>query len=263
MSRRWRFFWLVLLAVLLVGGIERLPPRQSDPHRQASDESPATHQARAGSPSPKGTRLVPLYPTGDIYVEKPKPKPKTKARAKKELQSKQPPGNSPPKPAFDGDRPVLEVGYDGIGFERYLEVIERVGRFFVLIDGANGVELGPEISLRDGTLNGKYADTDLLASKRPHLVSDPRIQERLAAIGVPTDAYDDSVVLMLTRPFDSLLWDVIGETLSTRGLTLNDVTEIDGAYVERGGGVFLRLDAAIAKADQRRVPLGRRLRISL
>ena len=117
MSRRWRFFWLVLLAVLLVGGVERLSPRQSDPHRQASEESPAAHQARADSPSPKGTRLVPLYPTGDIYVEKPKPKPKTKARAKKELQSKQPPGNSPPKPAFDGDRPVLEVGYDGIGFE--------------------------------------------------------------------------------------------------------------------------------------------------
>jgi hypothetical protein len=209
---------------------------------------------------------VPLYPAGDIYVEKPEPKPKTKAKAKakEELQSKQPPTNSPPKPAFDGDRPVLEVGYDSIGFERYLEVIERVGRFFVLIDGANGVELGPKISLRDGTLNRlEYADPDLLASKRPHLVSDPRIQERLAAIGVPSDAYDDSVVLMLTRPFDSLLWDVIGETLSKRGLTLDDVTEIAGAYVERGGGVFLRLDAAIAKVDQRRVPLGRRLRISL
>ena len=88
-------------------------------------------------------------------------------------------------------------------------------------------------------------------------------QERLAAIGVPSDAYDDSVVLMLTRPFDSLLWDVIRETLAKRGLTLDEVTEIDGAYVERDGGVFLRLDAAIAKTDQRRVPLGRRLRISL
>jgi hypothetical protein len=207
---------------------------------------------------------VPLYPAGDIYVEKPKPRPKTKARAKKEPQSKQPPRNSSPKPAFDGDRPVLEVGYDGIGFERYLEVIERVGRFFVLIDGVKGVELGPEVSLRDGTLNGmEHADTGHLASERPHLVSDPRIQERLAAIGVPSDAYDDSVVLMLTRPFDSLLWDVIGETLAKRGLTLDEVTEIDGAYVERDGGVFLRLDAAIAKTDQRRVRLGRRLRISL
>jgi len=199
---------------------------------------------------------VPLYPAGDIYVEKPKPK--------KEPPIKKPPRKSPPMPAFDGDRPVLEVGYDAIGFERYLEVIERVGRFFVLIDGAEGVELGPEVSLRDGTLNGmEYADTDHLASERPHLVSDPRIQERLAAIGVPSDAYDDSVVLMLTRPFDSLLWDVIGEALAKRGLALDEVTEIDGAYVEGGNGVFLHLDAAIAKTDQRRVPLGRRLRISL
>jgi hypothetical protein len=260
MSRRWRFFWLVLLAVLLVGGIERLSPRQSDPHWQASEESPATHQARADATSPKGTRLVPLYPVGDIYVEKPKPK----AEPKKEPPRKNPPRNSPPKPSFDGDRPVLEVGYDSIGFERYLEVIERVGRFFVLIDGVDGVKLGPEVSLRHGTLNRmENVDADHLASERPHLVSDPRIQERLATIGVPSDAYDDSVVLMLTRPFDSVLWDVIGETLARRGLALEEVAEIDGAYVEGGNGVFLRLDAAIAKADQRRVPLGRRLRISL
>ena len=56
---------------------------------------------------------------------------------------------------------------------------------------------------------------------------------------------------------------MIGEELAKRGLALDEVTEIDGAYVEGDNGVFLRLDAAIAKADQRRVPLGRRLRISL
>ena len=44
---------------------------------------------------------------------------------------------------------------------------------------------------------------------------------------------------------------------------MDEVTEIDGAYVEGGNGVFLRLDAAIAKADKRRVPLGRKLRILL
>ena len=102
-----------------------------------------------------------------------------------------------------------------------------------------------------------------LATDRPHLVSDPKIQDRLAEIELPLGALDDSVVLMLNKPFDALLWDTISKTLSRRGFSLNQVRLITGAYVIGKDGIFLRLDKAITKDGKRRIPLKHRLRVSL
>ncbi len=275
MNRRRRFFWLVPLALLLVGGVERLSSRTPELDEQAADaaspsraaDSPASPKARI---SRKSARLVPLYPAGSLVLARPRPKPAgAKVRERKEMRraARKPapakPG-SPPSPAVEGERPVLEVDYQEIGFDRYLDVIERVGRFFVLIETGDGAGLGPEVSLRAGAIvrTGGH-DTDALASTRPHLVSDPGIRERLAVIGLPAGANGDRLVLLLTKPFDSLLWDTIRESLSKKGLALNDIARVRGAYEEGRNGVFLRLDSAVARADGREYPLHAKLRVSL
>ena len=211
---------------------------------------------------------MPLYPKGDLFVRKtkkpkakPKPKRLKKARvAKKRKRSKPSPL---PTPNREGNRPVLEVGYDEIGFVSYLNMIDRVGRFFVLLKTEKGPNLGPEVSFSNGVLATHKSDLSMLAADRPHLVSDPMIQERLAEIELPYGAFDDSVVLMLNKPFDALLWDTISETLSKHGFSLKQVRLISGAYVAGKNGIFLNFDKAITKDGKRRIPLKRRLRVSL
>jgi hypothetical protein len=275
MNRRWRFFWLVPLALLLVGGVERLSSRTAELGEQAADasspsraaDSPASPKARN---SRKSARLVPLYPAGSLVVAKPRPKPaRAKVRERKETKrtaGKPAPAKpgSLPSPEVEGKRPALEVDYRDIGFDRYLDVIERVGRFFVLIETGDGAGLGPEVSLRAGAIvrTGGH-DMDVLASARPHLVSDPGIRKRLAVIGLPAGAHGDRLVLMLTKPFDSLLWDTIRKSLSKEGLALNDIAQVKGAYEEGRNGVFLRLGSAVARTGGREYPLHEKLRVSL
>ncbi len=275
MTQRWRFFWLVPLALLLVSSVERLSLRTPELGQQAADAaSPSRAADRAvsntASNSRTSVRLVRLYPAGSLFVAQPEPgSGETKASEGKEMRSAtgQPTpatSESLPSPELEGERPVLEVDYQEIGFDRYLDVIERVGRFFVLIEAEGGAGLGPEVSLRAGAIvrtGGR--DMDVLASTRPHLVSDPGIQERLAAIGLPAGAHRDRLVLLLTKPFDSLLWETIRESLSEKRLALNDIARVMGAYEEGPNGVFLRLDAAVARADGREYPLHGKLRVSL
>ena len=255
------------------GGVERLSSRTPELDDQAAD---ATSPARAADRlvsakarnSRKSARLVSLYPAGSLAVAKPKPA-GAKIRERKEMKRAErktiptTPGSSP-TPEVEEKRPVLEVDYQDIGFDRYLDVIERVGRFFVLIETGDGARLGPEVSLRAGVIvRTSGYDMDVLASARPHLVSDPVIQKRLAAIGLPAGAHGDRLVLMLTKPFDSLLWDTIRESLLEKGLALNDTAQVKGAYEEGRNGMFLRLDSAVARVDGREYPLNMKLRVSL
>jgi hypothetical protein len=123
--------------------------------------------------------------------------------------------------------------------------------------------LGPEISLKRRLLYQGTTDFSILALKRPHLVSDERIRNRLSTIEIPATAYDDSVVLVLTRPFDSLLWDTIEQALRKRHLQLNQVSQIVGDYVDGGSGVFLQLGSAVVKGSGKLVELNKKLRVSL
>ena len=270
MSPRWRSFWFFVLAIVFVIWIDRISIHARTPHSQPSAAQAAKKSEKKSHPSSTSTptaraQLVPLYPKGDIFVRKAKkqkvePKPK---KTKKAVSTKKRRLSPLPTPNRDGDRPILVVGYEEIGFVRYLDVIERVGRFFVLLQTEKGPRLGPEVNFNDGALSTHKSDLNLLAADRPHLVSGPKIQERLAEIELPHGALDDSVVLMLTKPFDALLWDTISETLSRRGFSLKQVRLISGAYVIGKDGVFLRLDKATTKDGKRRIPLKRRLRVSL
>jgi hypothetical protein len=273
MSPAWRSFWFFVLAIAFVIWIDRISIHARTPHSQASTAQ-ATEKPEMNSPTSSRlapnarAQLVPLYPKGDLFVRKIK-KPKAKSKPKKlkkatVVKKRKKPNPSPlPTPNRDGNRPILEVGYDEIGFVHYLDVMERIGRFFILLKTKKGPNLGPEVSFGNGVLSTQKSDLSMLAADRPHLVSDPKIQERLAEIKLPFGAHDDSVVLMLNKPFDALLWDTISETLSKRGFSLDQVRLVSGAYVIGKDGIFLNLKNAITKNGKRRIPLKRRLRVSL
>ena len=275
MSPRWRSFWFFVLAIAFVILIDRFSTHARVPHSQASTPQAAKEAEKKSTTSSKPTlkaraQLVPLYPKGDLFVrktKKPKAKPKPRPKKLKKISTakkhKKPRPTPLPTPNRDGDRPILEVGYDEIGFVHYLDVVERVGRFFILLKTEKGPNLGPEVSFSNGVLSTSKSDLSMLAADRPHLVSDPKIQERLSEIDLPFGAHDDSVVLMLNKPFDTLLWDTITETLSRRGFSLKQVRLISGAYVIGKDGIFLNLKNAVTKDGKRRIPLKRRLRVSL
>lgn len=275
MSRRRRLFWLAPLALLLVSGVERLSLRTPELGRQAADAASPYRAAdstvsNAASNSRTSVRLVRLYPAGDLFVDQPGPEPaEAKAPVEKEMISATAQPNPAmtetlPSPELDGERPVLEVDYQEIGFDRYLNAIQQVGRFFILIETQNGAGLGPVVSVREKvTVRINSQDMDVLASTRPHLVDDPGIQERLATIDLPANAYGDRLVLLLTKSFDSLLWNTIRESLSEEGLALSDIARVRGVYEEEPNGVFLLLDMAVARTDGREFPLHGKLRVSL
>lgn len=277
--RRFHPFWLVLALVLLSWGGKawvRTPP----PEHEESVSNPASIREAKTQPrtrrenSPKKAIMIPVYPAGSLLLKSPKlhPPPKKKTRLKQESKStkavasrtggKQ---NSPPSPGLDGERPSLSVSYDNtIGIERYLEISERVGRLFVLIRQNDGLALGPEISLRRGVVLPKNdAVMATLATKHPYIVKDPGFRARMAGLSLPPGARPESVILFFNKPFDAVLWDMIGKALSKRGRQLKDIARIEGRYIRNGTSVFLKLDTAMTRKDGNRIRLGEKVRVTL
>ena len=167
MTRRCRLFWLVPLALLLVSVVERLSLRTPELGQQAADAASPSRAAdstvsNAANNSLTSVRLVRLYPAGDLFVDQPGPEPaEAKASEEKEMNSATGQPNSTvsetlPSPELDGERPVLEVDYREIGFDRYLNAIQQVGRFFVVVEtdeGLQGVGEGG-ITWREAAMEG-------------------------------------------------------------------------------------------------------------
>ena len=278
MKRGGYIFWLTLLALFLFGTSRFLPATTPEPHHQKSDtgapKQKQAFQARTKKPKPF-IRLVTLYPAGSLKLPNPEKVKKLPAekkkqpRATKKSQSEPPvtrpiPKPNPPSVTRDGDRPVLEVSYDEIGFDRYLDVIERVGRLFLLVVEGPNMRLGPEVSLRTlSVLGSGPSRTEHLAVERPHLVSDPFIHDLLSEMHLPGSALDDRVVLLFNRPFDNLLWDLILETAANKNLPISEIARISGSYVGRKSGVFLKLQHVVLRKSNQRVPFARQIRVTL
>jgi hypothetical protein len=270
MTARWRFLCFVILGTLLVVSLERLPVRTiiaKDQVQQKSenvDKTSAQNAETKTETSHKAT-LVPVYDNASLYSPKPPPQKNGNNKVSKPAHKKV--NATPPlvKPSRleDGDRPLLEVDYEKIGFDEYLGIVERVGRFFVLVSTSKGNGLGPEISLRNKML---YSISDPfakdLASDRPHLVSDPKIKERLQAIGLPKNALQDQVVLIFNKPFDSLLWDTINKSVVRQGYELAAILKVHGSYEINKKGIFLKLSIAITKNGNKEITLNRNLLVA-
>jgi len=279
--------WFILLLALFILGAERMAASLG-----FDIETPKTIQTKGRSDPPssppvinqealrQAARLVPIYPAGSLVVEAP-PEPPSQTKESQKARLPEPvetPAPSPltanvgaerastPTMSLKGELPALEVDYQDIGFNRYLDVSERIGRFFVLVEGEDGRTMrGPEVSLIRGVVSQATA-TDLapLAMHRPNLVSgDPTIRQRLSAIQLPPGTRTDSLILYLTKPFDSVLWGAIADTVAKHGLQLADVDRISGRYVLDRRGVSLRLETAILRKNGRALELSRLVKVTL
>ena len=275
MRKKFRFSTFVVLAIFAVVYLDRATIGLFDiEHHLSSSEQVATtgnpiKKREAKKPRELQSWIIPTYPVGDLKTVKIKKKVPAKPSNKKPEEKKETKHNDKrvvPQNAStkrEGVFPVLEVGYDSIGFLDYLDAIERVGHFFLISNTKKGTEIGSEISLKNGTVYRHKIDLDTLAVKRPHLVSDDMIKQRLSGIPLPEDVQTDSIILVFSKPFDDLLWDTIASALAKNKLTISDVNRIDGGYVRERDDVFLLIRSAENKKTGKDVPLNRRLRISL
>lgn len=281
MKRGAYIFWLTILAMVLFGTSRFWPANTMETHHQKSNDNNPSHKMQASKAQPKRSdptpsiRLVTLYPAGSFKLPKPV---EIESRAVEKAKSAKATNRSQNKSAVDipkpiattpsvrrnGDRPVLEVSYDEIGFDRYLDVIERIGSLFLLVVEGQNMRLGPEVSLRTlSVLGSGRSHTEHLAVERPHLVSDPFIQDLLSAIVLPSGAIDDRIVLLFNQPFDDLLWDLIQETANEKNIPISEIARISGSYVGKKSGVFLNLQHVVLRKSNKRVSFARQIRVTL
>lgn len=160
-----------------------------------------------------------------------------------------------PSVATPGEWPAIELVYDAIGFDRYMAIAERIGRFHLLMEGR---ALGPAVSLRERLI--LQASTADFATERPYLVSDPAILERLPT-NLPAGANRKGVLLLLRDWADRALWTEIRQVAAEKRLTLPEIVRVNGFYAEDWLGIYVMFEAAITRAEGRSVTLGRRLRL--
>lgn len=276
MKKNFRFATFVALAFFVLVALERTTmPLVDREHRLSStkilmSEDSKTKQRKKNKQPVQKTWIIPTYPIGDLSLVKIKEKKQPQKFSKKETKKTKHPAKKKfldtPKSASShraGDFPTLEVGYEAIGFSDYLNAIERVGHFFLISNTSSGTKIGSEISLKSQMVYRHKIDLTTLAIKRPHLVSDNMIKERLSEFSLPEDVQTDSIILVFSKPFDNLLWDTIVKALSKRELSLSEVSRIDGGYVKIREDFFLFIRSAINKKTGETVLLNQHLRISI
>ena len=252
MTRQWRSLGFVALALLLVLFVQDLSIKNRAIPEQQFGGASAGRPSNKKTPQAVAKRLlagpvteIPLYESGDLptrrpikkKVAKPLPTAKIKYAPPKPLPRLRPaPMMAPvvglePAASLEGSntsvRPVLVASYDQIGFARYLEVVESVGQFFVLLKWNGSTKIGPPVSLaRRISLRRNQNPTAGLAIERPHLVSDRDVRLRLREMQLPSGAYSDRVALLFRARFDRTLWSAVGDALRKKKLALRQVEEL-------------------------------------
>lgn len=214
--------------------------------------------------------IIPLYKSGNLITHS-RPQKKTltkKTNAKKAKKSKlenSPIGNRTTKKSenLPGNRPVLDVSYSNIGFQRYVELIERKGKLFLLINKDGKLTIGPAITLNENKILRLNNDTSRLAVSRPHMISDNMIKEKLANIDIPENALSESVVLIFHKPFDAVLWDTIEDALDRVKISMEEVSQVSGEYVYEKNRIMLKLRNAKLKTNGNLIPLKTAMMVSI
>ncbi len=259
MMVRWRPWLFVLLLMGLVLSLEwrqTLLLATKDYRIDVTDFVPLDEDSSVDTPAitppSQVSHVINVYDFGVVKIKAPEKiiEPVVEPEPPAALHKPSPPQPVRPEPVV-GTWPALEADYDGIGFDRYLSTVEKVGQFFMLVRRGAQLRLGPELSL-DRRLIFHASSSDMgLALERPHLVAGSEVQSRLQSMALPADAIVDSVVLVFEQSFDQRLWSRIARGLADFGLGVSDVSQIRGAYVERGGNVILVLVDAVARKDGR------------
>jgi hypothetical protein len=170
-----------------------------------------------------------------------------------------PPAAPADTPIEDAEWPTLVIDFAAIGIERYVGLTERMGgAFFAFMKQPRG--LGPRLALLERGVRGDRIDTTL-ATGRPHLVNDGAIGQLLAPIALPLGASRSSVVMIWSTWMDRLIWSEIESACAEAGLSIRDLTKVEGAYVAPQGHVFIRVDRLVRRHDGARLSVQRFIRL--
>ncbi len=273
-SNRQTLVFSVLVIFLLIGlqSINNVDKKyRNQVSEEAKEDKSETSFTRIiKNPQNSISSIIPLYKSGDLITHN-RPEKKTFKKinsASKTVKSKTKnfsKDNSTTKKRdnLTGDRPVLDVSYSDIGFQRYVELIEKKGRLFLLLDNAGKLELGPAITLNESKILKHSNDMSRLAVSRPHMISDNMIKENIANIDIPKTALAESVVLIFHKPFDSVLWDTIEDTLDKVKVSMSEVSQVTGEYMYKNKRIMLVFKNAILKKNGQIIPLKSSMTVSL
>ena len=190
---------------------------------------------------PAGAEGMPI-PRRKPLIPRQKPRQQNKQGAQSQFQQ--------------GNWPTLDADYSSLGFDSFLDIINRLGgRFFLLVNGS----LGPEVSLTDGRILGPRLEPGL-AIARPYLVTDEVIQKRLPN-SLPSGANRNSVVLLLSSWFDRVLWQELERAVSQQGEKLENIVLIKAAYVKRPSGFYLSMEKVVVRGTGKVLHLNRSIRL--
>ena len=168
-----------------------------------------------------------------------------------------PPQVSPPpvsEPVTKETFPTFKLDYSNIGLAAYLQMAEKIGKLYVILEEEGRFGLGPAISFKNNKLEefafGEPYRKRHLADSRPYWVTDPELHRHLASFNLPLNHLASQLVLFLRKSFDEELWRTLETELSERDYKLSDIASVKGQYEREAQNIFIYLETAETKSKE-------------
>ncbi len=185
-----------------------------------------------------------------IFV-KTTPKPKSKPQRVAVKDSTEPVQSiAVPKTRTKRTRPQFQLGYNEIGLEVYLQVVERIGTLHLVLSNGGKPRYGPAISFIKRKISTDELDQKNLAVERPYSVTDRELPRYLGLFTLPLGSLKGQLVLFLNKSFDRLLWNTLTAKLSKKNYGLSDIASVNGQYIREAQHIIIRIEKAKAKAGE-------------
>ena len=176
---------------------------------------------------------------------KPESKPFTTTQRKPDIAPQ--PRVTSTKAKTENTRPQFLLGYREIGLERYLQVVERIGKLHLILYNGETQRFGPEISFVTRKIDPNGVDKENLAVDRPYLVTDRGLPRYLGLFQLPMGTLKGQLVLFLNKSFDKLLWKTLTTKLHLKKYRLSDIASVKGEYLSEAQNIHIFLDHAKTK----------------
>lgn len=207
-------------------------------------------------------KFIDLPEDGDfeVFVKTPKETIKKPEKEREETRTPiedTPPQVSPPpvsEPVTKETFPAFKLDYSKIGLATYLQMAEKIGKLYVILQEGGKYGLGPAISFKDNKLEefafGKPYRKRHLAHEIPYWVDDPELHRHLGIFNLPLNHVDSQLVLFLKKSFDEELWRVLEKVLSEKDYKLSDIASVKGQYVREAQNILIFLETAETKSKE-------------
>lgn len=247
-----------LLALLLIAALAIQVTMWLDPVFDPTDESvhvadhkPATASQSAGRNGRPAKQIRPVTIDGEEAFERST----TTSGQSHPPQRPDEQNNTDARTPVEGERPVLALSYDSLGFERYIRLAEQLGRFHLLIDGQ---KLGPPVSLVQRRLLEQQNRS--MATARPYRVTDAAITERLPP-QLPRGASTRHAALVLHSWADRALWQAVEAAVAEQDVDFAAVEAVQGHYARGTASAYVELERAILRSSNRAIDLDKRIKL--